>query len=388
MPEASGVFAITQTKMPAKRKIRFRRVMMAFLLFCALIGLVMGILLVTSAKPPVYAINQCQYEISRAREVEADRYAPHVLISAESSCQLAMNEWKYQNQRVFFVRNYSQMLGLATEATGKAREATELALHIKDSLQSGLSDKLKTVSHKIDHYEDFYAHLPLSGTTRQNFTTAKLRYMESKEAYERGDYKQVGLNLDVASQLITKSVTEAHTFLSDYFQSLSKWQKWAEETIAWSRNNNSHAILVDKFAHKCYVYYDGKLKKEFRAELGPNWIGTKQFRGDKATPEGKYHVTKKKARHQTKYYKALLINYPNEDDKVRYNTNVKNGKIPKRGIGNLIEIHGDGGKGINWTDGCVALTNDEMDRLYDMVSVGTPVTIVGSLRSLKEINGF
>jgi hypothetical protein len=355
---------------------------------CAFIALIMGIMLVSSAKPPVYAITICQTEISRAREVEAQVYAPHVLVSAESTCQMALNEWKYQNDRVFFVRNYNQMLGLANEATDKAREAIALALQTKDSLESDLSNKLRTVSYKLDHFDDYYAHLPLSGTTRQNFTSAKLRYMESKEAYERGDYKQVGLNLDVASQLITKSVTEAHNFLSDYFKSLSKWQKWADETIAWSKNNDSYAIIVDKFAHKCYVYHDGKMKKEFNAELSPHWIGTKQYRGDKATPEGKYHITKKKSRHQTKYYKALLINYPNEEDKARYNTNVKNGSIPKRGIGNLIEIHGDGGKGINWTDGCVALTNADIDRLYELVGVGTPVTIVGSLKSLKEINGI
>jgi len=280
------------------------------------------------------------------------------------------------------------MLNLAMASANKARHASEQALHIKDSLQSGLSDKLKSVSHKIDHFDEYYAHLPLNGTTRQNFTTAKLRYMESKEAYERGDYKQVGVNLDVASQLITRSVAEAHNYLSDYFTSLSKWKRWADETIAWSKNNNAYAILVDKFAHKCYLYHDGKVKKEFTAELGPHWIGTKQYRGDKATPEGKYHVTKKKANPHTKYYKALLINYPNDEDKARYESNVRKGNIPRRGIGNLIEIHGDGGKGINWTDGCVALTNSDMDKLYGLVGVGTPVTIVGSLRSLKEINGF
>lgn len=374
--------------MAKKRRISIKRVFIALGGLLAFVGLVIGILLLTAAKPPVYAITICQTEISRAREVEADRYAPHVLVSAENSCQLAINEWKYQNDRIFFVRNYHEMIGLANEATNKAREATEMALHIKDSLQSGLSNKLKDVSYKLDHFDEYYAHLPLSGTTRQNFTTAKLRYMESKEAYDRGDYKQVGVNLDVASQLITRSVTEAHTYLSDYFVNLSKWQRWADETINWSRNNSAYAIIVDKFAHKLFVYKDGKVKKEFTAELGPNWIGAKQYRGDKATPEGKYHITKKKSRQHTKYYKALLINYPNDEDQARYNANVKKGIIPKRGIGNLIEIHGDGGKGINWTEGCIALTNNDIDKVYELVGVGTPVTIVGSLKSLKEINGF
>ena len=356
--------------------------------FSVLIAIVVGILVFSSAQPPVHLITQCQDDISRAKEVEADKYAPQLLVSSEGTCELAMNEWKYQNERIFFVRDYSKMISLAMESSRKAREATDMALQIKDSLHSDLSAKLNNVSHKLDHFDEYYAHLPLSGTTRQNFTSAKMRYTESKQAFERGDYKQVGLNLDVASQLITKSVTEAHNYLSDYFQDLPKWRRWANETLDWSGKNNAAVIIVDKFAHRCYVYKDGKLKKEFTAELGPNWLGTKKYRGDKATPEGKYRITKKKSQKQTKYYKALLIDYPNDEDKARYESLVKKGLIPKRGIGNLIEIHGDGGKGINWTDGCIALTNDEIDKVYDMVEIGTPVTIVGSLKSLKEVNGF
>jgi lipoprotein-anchoring transpeptidase ErfK/SrfK len=244
------------------------------------------------------------------------------------------------------------------------------------------------VKYKLDHFDTNYAYLPLSGTTRQNFTTAKLKYMESKEAFDRGDFKQVGVNLDVASQLITISVAEAHRYLTNYFEGLSKWRHWAAETMSWSRNNNASVIIIDKFAQRCYVYHDGKLKREFYAELGPHWIGTKQYRGDRATPEGRYHITKKKNNQQTKYYKALLINYPNDEDQARYSHGVKDGNIPRRGIGNLIEIHGCGGKGINWTDGCIALSNDDIDKLFGLVAVGTPVTIVGSLRSLQEINGF
>jgi hypothetical protein len=374
--------------MPRKRRIKMSRVLIALSGLCLLAALVMGIMLLVSATPPVYAVNICQNEISKAREAEADKYAAHILVSAESTCQLAMNEWKYQNDRVFFARNYDQMLSLAKEAADKARQATELATHVRDSLENGLGEKLKTVKTKIDHFDSNYAYLPLSGTTRQNFTTAKLKYMESKEAFDRGDFKQVGVNLDVASQLITKSVSEAHHYLSDYFEGLSKWRRWYDETMNWSKNNDAAAIVIDKFAQKCYVYHDGKLKREFYAELGPHWIGTKQYWGDKATPEGRYHITKKKNNQQTKYYKALLINYPNDEDKERYNSNVKKGSIPKRGIGNLIEIHGCGGKGINWTDGCIALTNDDIDKLFGLVGVGTPVTIVGSLRSLHEINGF
>jgi lipoprotein-anchoring transpeptidase ErfK/SrfK len=67
----------------------------------------------------------------------------------------------------------------------------------------------------------------------------------------------------------------------------------------------------------------------------------------------------------------------------------RSGQIDKRKrIGGMIEIHGDGGKGYHWTDGCVALSNDDMDHLYQQISVETPVVIVGSLKPLKEIITF
>ena len=54
-------------------------------------------------------------------------------------------------------------------------------------------------------------------------------------------------------------------------------------------------------------------------------------------------------------------------------------------IGGLIEIHGNGGKGIDWTEGCVALTDREMDTVFKIVRVGTPVTIIGSMVDLKDL---
>jgi len=47
----------------------------------------------------------------------------------------------------------------------------------------------------------------------------------------------------------------------------------------------------------------------------------------------------------------------------------------------LIEIHGEGGKGANWTQGCIALKNEDMDELFDLAQIGTPVTIVGIMHS-------
>ena len=110
------------------------------------------------------------------------------------------------------------------------------------------------------------------------------------------------------------------------------------------------------------------------------------MQGDRTTPEGIYRIIKKKGQGETKYPRALLINYPNEEDKRRFDHAKRAGIIPQNArIGNLIEIHGHGGKGSDWTDGCIALTDNDMEILYRACSEGTRVTIVGSLESLDEL---
>jgi len=96
-------------------------------------------------------------------------------------------------------------------------------------------------------------------------------------------------------------------------------------------------------------------------------------------------ITKKLSNGSTKYHKALMINYPNQQDLEEFNSRIQRGQLPGGArIGELIEIHGDGGKGGNWTEGCVALRNRDMDLLFEHVDSGTPVTIIGSSISLDK----
>ena len=60
------------------------------------------------------------------------------------------------------------------------------------------------------------------------------------------------------------------------------------------------------FHENVLFIYNGVKKYEFDAELGKNWVGDKRVKGDKATPEGMYKITKKFGSNKTKYYKALL----------------------------------------------------------------------------------
>lgn len=156
------------------------------------------------------------------------------------------------------------------------------------------------------------------------------------------------------------------------------WRQQAEATIAGSRRGV--AIVVAKLERRLDVYRRGKRLASFSVELGSRGLHRKLHAGDRATPEGIYRVSQVKVGAQTKYYKALLLDYPSAEDRRRFELSRRRGEIPRgRGIGSLIEIHGDGGQGKDWTDGCVALTNADMDRLMAVVGPRTPVAIVGTL---------
>jgi lipoprotein-anchoring transpeptidase ErfK/SrfK len=136
-------------------------------------------------------------------------------------------------------------------------------------------------------------------------------------------------------------------------------------------------LLVDKSRHRLYVYADGKLRRQYEVALGRRSGGPKVREGDRRTPEGVYRIQAKKDRGQTRFHRALLIDYPNARDRAIFVRAKAEGRLPKGAhIGGLIEIHG-GGTGVDWTNGCIALENRDIDDLWKRVRVGTPIVIVG-----------
>ena len=139
------------------------------------------------------------------------------------------------------------------------------------------------------------------------------------------------------------------------------------------------AVIVDKLARRCLLLEGGRVVRAFTAELGRNGLAAKVYAGDAATPEGRYRIVQKKEGDDTAYFRALELDYPTDADRREFAAARGRGQVPAgHGIGGSIEIHGHGGRGNDWTNGCIALPNGEMDRLYEAVEVGTPVTIVGT----------
>jgi murein L,D-transpeptidase YafK len=134
-------------------------------------------------------------------------------------------------------------------------------------------------------------------------------------------------------------------------------------------------IEVHKAEHTMSLLRDGKVLKSYKVALSTVPVGAKQHEGDHKVPEGLYIVDRKNAHSQ--FHLALHISYPNATDRERAR------KLGLRPGGN-IEIHGLGAKfgwvgaahrQVDWTDGCIAVTNSEIEEIWPLVDVGTVVEI-------------
>jgi len=338
----------------------------------------------TTNKPPLVEINQARESLASAKGKLAGRYASETLKEAENLYKWSMKEWETQNAKFFVFRDYSLTRDLALKSINKSTNAGSEAKSVKGKLKSKVESELATLRKQIAKFEKYYKHLALGRSTINAFNKGKTRFLEAQIEYKKNDYQQAAILAKKATESISQAEKSAHFKLTDFYKNYPVWEKNTKLAYNLSKKGQT-VILADTIQSTFIILKEGKEFKTFPAEFGKSWMGDKMYAGDKATPEGVYKVLEKKSRAKTKYYKALLINYPNSEDQKRYDKMVRSGEISRRtGIGGLIEIHGDGGKGVNWTDGCIALENKLMDVVFSQCSVNTPVIIVGSRLPLED----
>lgn len=206
--------------------------------------------------------------------------------------------------------------------------------------------------------------------------------------YEQGQYDRSLDAADRAAQnLDSQAVLLNHEF-GRYANrgQITGWQQMAKDTITWSRIHRTSAIVVSKADRVLTLYRNGQKVISYPVRLGFNGIREKRYQGDGATPEGRYRISRKRGQGQTQFYRALVLDYPNEEDRRRYRLERKTGQISaSRAIGGQIEIHGVENELMAQTLGCVMLDNPQMVLLFDRVDKGTPVTIVGALHEQNSV---
>jgi len=134
-------------------------------------------------------------------------------------------------------------------------------------------------------------------------------------------------------------------------------------------------IVVEKANHTLTLFSQGQVVKTYRVAIGVGAPGQKLSAGDDRTPEGSYIIDAKNPK--SDFHRALHISYPNAEDRTR-------AKARGAHLSTLIAVHGtpdwieriqDAGEHPDWTAGCIAVRNSEIEELYALVPVGTPIEI-------------
>lgn len=138
-------------------------------------------------------------------------------------------------------------------------------------------------------------------------------------------------------------------------------------------------VIVKKSTRMLYLSYKGEIYKQYHVSLGAVPTGAKRAEGDMMTPEGSYVLDWRQA--SRLYNKSIHISYPNKKDK-------ENAKKLKVKAGSMIMIHGTPSNWalspigdwmpmlLDWTEGCIAMSNDDIEEVWKNTKNGTPIYII------------
>lgn len=141
------------------------------------------------------------------------------------------------------------------------------------------------------------------------------------------------------------------------------------------RNGSADRILIEKSKRQLTLISHGEVLKSYKIALGGNPIGPKEQKGDKKTPEGIYTIEER--HNSSRFHLSLRISYPNEKDKKRARElgASPGGDIMIHGTGKEILPADSGHWRVDWTEGCIAVTNEEIEEIARLVPDGTTIDI-------------
>lgn len=149
-----------------------------------------------------------------------------------------------------------------------------------------------------------------------------------------------------------------------------------EQRVFELRREPVSKVLIEKSKRRLTLISNGEVIKTYKIALGKNQVGPKEKQGDYKTPEGIYTIESRNRR--SGYHLSLRISYPNTTDKKRAEELgvSPGGDIMIHGLKNGLAWVGGFHSEIDWTEGCIAVTNQEIEEIARLVPDGTPVEIV------------
>lgn len=198
---------------------------------------------------------------------------------------------------------------------------------------------------------------------------------------------------DFDTVYVAPSGVEMHSFPKSARVTLARFMALLVTLLSWSIATSATDLAYPRLevfkAQRIMKLFDGdQWVKTYRVALGTNPIPPKRLQGDRATPEGVYFISHKNPNSQ--FHLSLAISYPNEVDAKRGLTRrlitraeydairkalAEHNTPPSRTkLGGAIFIHGNG-SAKDWTWGCIALDDADIEEVYRRIPVGTPIVI-------------
>jgi hypothetical protein len=314
------------------------------------------------------------------RRVGAPVYAPDEYRQYLDALVAARVRLAQENERWSLLRNYRETAGLYRAAVAKGEALRERVRLTSEAKKVALTQRIEKAREENDVLREVTTLMNEGREGRRNLTRAQVLLDDAGRAVAQGKFNEADVAVSLAEVQHTNARKTLGARLDRYMDSrqIAAWNDIFDAAVCDSSQSGGLLLVVLKLDRKLLLYRDGRLVNTYPVGIGMNGLSDKLFSGDRATPEGRYQISKKIS--NSRYYRALLINYPNEEDRHRFANAQKRGLIPRgRGIGNAVEIHGGGRDSV--TEGCVSVDNNIMDKLYSMVEAGTPVVIVGTLEA-------
>ncbi len=347
-------------------------------LFFAIPAVLVGVIVwlwVERDRPPVSELQAARVALNAARADSREEEAAPLLQAAQDNLEQAQAALDKQYRRIELFRNYDLVRYQIGRARSLCDEGVAAGAEARKNWVAESGKRVISLRRSLQVTRSLLERMTLNNGALAKLTSAETRLKVAELKLSELDTPEAKELLSTAEEEISEAANQLQVYLAGFLTRRTQWNQWIRETIAWSQGADSPALIVDKLNHECYVLRRGRVIDSFPVELGGMWMSQKIREGDRATPEGRYTVAQVKG---SRFYRAALITYPNAEDRSRFVKAKRAGQLPRSArIGGLIEIHGEGGRGADWTAGCVSLANRDLDKLLRHVRPGTPVTIVG-----------
>ncbi len=276
-------------------------------------------------------------------------------------------------ERLFHQGSYAASLGKYSEIQEKYPEMTDRALFEASIVYAHPRNERKDYPKALEAFEKLIRDYPGS-EYRQNseMMVFNIRNVVLKDRTIAAQKAQI----ESSRQEVQSKESEIVT-LREKVDSLEKQLDALDQRFLAFRMQKGPVdrILIEKSARRLTLISQGEALKSYRIALGGNPVGPKERQGDNKTPEGIYSIDGRNR--DSQYHLSLRISYPNEKDRIRAKELgvSPGGDIMIHGIKNGFSWVGDAHSGVNWTKGCIAVTDEEIEEIARVTPNGTVVEI-------------